>query len=183
MGTWCKKYHIEIWAYCLMPNHIHLIAVPQTKEGLQLGISEAHRRYTRMINFRNGWRGHLWQGRFASYPMDESYLLAVARYIECNPSRAKLVKKPWEYQWSSAKAHITGDDDQLVRVAPLLELVDDWQKFLIQLVDKETVNKIKSNESTGRPLGNESFVSELELALDRTLKPKKRGPKIKNIIK
>ncbi len=74
MSEWCLKYYVEIWAYCLMPNHIHLIAVPQTKEGLNLAIGEAHRRYTRRINFREGWRGHLWQGRFASFVMDENYL-------------------------------------------------------------------------------------------------------------
>ena len=65
---------VEIWAYCLMPNHIHLIAVPHTQDGLQQAIGEAHRRYTRQINFREKWRGYLWQGRFASFIMDKPYL-------------------------------------------------------------------------------------------------------------
>jgi putative transposase len=64
MSEWCARYKVQIWAYCLIPNHVHLIAVPETKEGLNLAIGEAHRRYTRRINFREGWRGHLWQGRF-----------------------------------------------------------------------------------------------------------------------
>ncbi len=79
LGTWCSHYGVGIWAYCLMPNHVHLIAVPESEEGLTPAISEAHRRYSRRINFREGWRGHLWQGRFASFPMDEPYLLAAAR--------------------------------------------------------------------------------------------------------
>ena len=74
-----------------MPNHIHMIAVPELEDGLRLAIGEAHRRYTRLVNFREGWRGHLWQGRFASFPMDEIYLLAAALYVERNPVRAGLV--------------------------------------------------------------------------------------------
>ncbi len=88
MSEWCGKYQVDIWAYCLMPNHIHLIAVPQTKEGSNLAVGEAHRRYTRRINFREGWHGHLWQGRFASFVMEEFHLLACVRYIELNPVRA-----------------------------------------------------------------------------------------------
>lgn len=99
MAEWCGKCSVTIWAYCLMPNHIHLIAVPETEEALRQGIGEAHRRYSRMINFRQGWKGHLWQGRFASFPMDEAYLLAAARYIELNPVRAQLASAPEEWPW------------------------------------------------------------------------------------
>jgi len=98
MAEWCRKLRVEVWAYCLMPNHIHMIAVPETEDGLRRAIGEAHRRYTRGINFREGWRGHLWQGRFASFPMDETYLLATARYIELNPVRARLVPNPFSYR-------------------------------------------------------------------------------------
>ena len=94
MAEWCQRLGIEIWAYCLMPNHVHLIAVPETDDGLRRGIGEAHRRYSRLINFRENWRGHLWQGRFASFPMDETYLLAAAWYVEMNPVRARLASDP-----------------------------------------------------------------------------------------
>jgi putative transposase len=90
MAEWCAKHAVEIWAYCLMPNHVHLVAVPNSEDGLRRAIGEAHRRYTRRINFREGWRGRLWQGRFASFVMDEPYLLAAARYVELNPIRAGL---------------------------------------------------------------------------------------------
>ena len=85
MAQWCREQGVRIWAYCLMPNHVHLVAVPSSEGGLRRAIGEAHRRYTRRVNFREGWRGHLWQGRFASFVMDESYLLAAARYVELNP--------------------------------------------------------------------------------------------------
>ena len=82
MAEWCNRCGVAVWAYCLMPNHTHLIAVPQTEEGLRKAVGEAHRRYSRMINFREGWRGYLWQGRFSSFVMDERYLLTAVRYIK-----------------------------------------------------------------------------------------------------
>ncbi|MBU1168707.1 MAG: transposase [Proteobacteria bacterium] len=120
MSEWCMRYHVSVWAYCLMPNHVHLILVPETKDGLNLAVGEAHRRYTRRINFREGWRGHLWQGRFSSFIMDERYLLACTKYVELNPVRAGLVKRPEDWPWSSARPHITGKDDILVNIKPLL---------------------------------------------------------------
>ena len=87
MAEWCQKYGVEIWAYC-HANHVHLIAIQNSADSLRRGIGEAHRRYSRMINFRDNWRGHLWQGRFASYPMDKTHLLAAVHYIEINPVRA-----------------------------------------------------------------------------------------------
>ena len=101
MAEWCEKYDVQIWAYCLMPNHIHLIAVPSKKETLRLAIGEAHRRYTRRINFSKGWRGHLWQERFHSFVMDEHYLLATVRYVERNPVAARLCRHPRDWRWSS----------------------------------------------------------------------------------
>src|SRR5216684_9028316 len=125
MAHWCAAWQVEIWSYCLMPNHVHLIAVPASENGLRQGIGEAHRRYTRRINFRERWRGHLWQGRFASFVMDEPYLLAAARYVELNPVRARLAERAGDWRWSSARAHLDGRDDALVRVAPLLALAPD----------------------------------------------------------
>src|SRR5271166_3831232 len=97
IGEWCGVHQVAVWAYCLMPNHIHLIAVPQSADGLRRAIGEAHRRYTRTVNFREGWRGHLWQGRFASFVLDEPYLLTAARYVELNPVRAGLINSPSRY--------------------------------------------------------------------------------------
>jgi putative transposase len=181
MSEWCCLLNVEVWAYCLMPNHIHLIAVPESEDGLRLAIGEAHRRYTRRINFREGWRGHLWQGRFASYVMDEDYLLACVRYIEINPVRAGLVAKPEQWPWSSASAHISGYDDTLVKVIPLLEITGGkWKDFLCAPVREEEIIKMRRHEKTGRPLGNGSFVENLEIMLGRILKLKKAGRRPKS---
>jgi putative transposase len=176
MAEWCRAYHVEIWAWCLMPNHVHLVAVPHTEEALARAIGEAHRRYTRRINFREKWRGHLWQERFASFPMDEQYLLATVRYIEMNPVAAKLVQNPEDYRWSSAQAHLAGEDDALAHVSPLLALVSDWRSFL-QLTPPDEIDVIHRHERTGRPLGEEGFLEKLEIALGRGLRPQKPGPK------
>jgi len=178
MAEWCDKCGVQIWAWCLLPNHVHLIAVPSTPESLARAIGEAHRRYTRMINFRKNWRGHLWQERFASFPMDESYLLAAARYVEMNPVAAGLVAQPGDYPWSSARAHLAGEDDQLVKASPLLAMVGNWREFLSLSGEQETT-LFHRHERTGRPLGNDSFVDQLEEGLARLLRPQKRGPKAK----
>ncbi|MCK4600747.1 transposase [Candidatus Bipolaricaulota bacterium] len=177
MAEWCFRCKVEVWTYCLMPNHVHLIAVPESADGLRRAIGEAHRRYTRRVNFRAGWRGHLWQGRFASFPMDESYLLAAARYVELNPVRAELAEKPEVYPWSGAAAHMSGRDDVLVKVSPLLEMVGDWREFLSEAVTEQQGEEIRRHERTGRPLGDKNFVVELEKALDRILRCQKPGPK------
>ncbi len=180
LSEWLTKRDVSVWAYCLMPNHVHLIVVPRTEDGFRRGIGEAHRRYTRRINFRQGWRGHLWQGRFASYPLDNNHLLAASRYIERNPTAAGLAEKPWDYPWSSARAHIEGRDDILVRTKPLLEMVDDWQNWISQETTKEMIKHFQQHERTGRPLGDDSFVDELEMITGRELKIKKAGRKKKD---
>ena len=179
MAEWCDREGVDIWAYCLMPNHVHLIAVPGTATGLARAIGEAHRRYSRIVNQREGWRGHLWQDRFTSFPMDETHLLVAARYVELNPVRARLRRRPESHPWSSAKAHLAGADDELVKVAPLLELAPDWRGFLADGLDEASAEVMRSHERTGRPLGVEGFVKGLQKKLRRTLVKRKPGRRAK----
>jgi putative transposase len=166
-----------------MPNHVHLIAVPESQDGLRRAIGEAHRRYTRRINFREGWRGHLWQGRFSSFVMDNKYLMKAVRYIAMNPVKSGLVKRPEQYRWSSTATFLNGKKDPLVNVSGLNERVENWTQFLSQPVDSLVVEKMRKHEQTGRPLGSENFVMKLERILDRMLLPKKAGRKPKKIRK
>jgi len=177
MREWCGKQGVEIWAYCLMPNHVHLIAVPKSEDGLRRAIGEAHRRYTRRVNFREGWRGHLWQERFASFVLDEPYLLAAARYVELNPVRAKLAAAPADYRWSSARAHLKGKDDGLVRVSPLLDIAGSWRRLLASVVSEEELKQFRSHERTGRVLGDDKLLRRLETKLAPILRRQKPGPK------
>ncbi len=175
MAQWCGERGVEVWAYCLMPNHVHLIAVPRSEDALGRAVGEAHRRYTRRINFREKWRGYLRQGRFASFVMDEPYLLAAARYVELNPVRAGLVLDAGDWRWSSARPHLSGRNDRLVRVAPLLAMVADWRGLLNSAVREEDLRDIREHVRTGCPLGSTTFVERLEGAIGRMLRPQKPG--------
>ena len=173
----CRAAGVEIWGYCLMPNHVHLILVPGDPDGLRAALADAHRRYSRSVNFREGWRGYLWQGRFASAPMDEDHLMAAARYVELNPVRARLAREAADWPWSSARAHLAGRDDGVVAVAPLLERAGDWAGFLAAGLAPEAHAAIRAAERTGRPLGGAAFTQRLERALGRVLAPQKPGRK------
>lgn len=180
MREWCDRHNVAIWAYCLMTNHVHLVAVPETEDGLRLAIGEAHRRYSLRVNRREGWTGHLWQGRFSSFVMDEPYLLATARYVELNPVKAEMVSAAHDYRWSSAKAHIAGEEDLLVKTAPLLKYVPNWRLFL-EGEEKENVGElIHQHERTGRPLGGVTFFDRLQAITGIDMKPKKPGRKKKS---
>lgn len=166
-----------VLAYCLMPNHSHLIVVPGREDSLQRLFAEAHRQYTRGINFRYGWRGHLWQERFYSCVMDESHLLAAVRYVELNPVEAKICRRPEDWPWSSARAHIADRDDPLVEVRPMLNLVGDWRTYLQAASPEEKVSSLRTHSKTGRPVGSDEFIAELERITSRNLRCRKPGRK------
>jgi putative transposase len=137
--------------------------VPGEEDGLCAVLGEVHRRYTRFINIRGRWCGHLWQERFQSFVMEESYLPAAVRYIERNPVARRLCNDPCGWQWSSAAAHATAKGDGVVKVGPVLTLVDDWRSYLAD--DKDSTDEtwlIKRHLRTGRPLGSEVFIRKLE---------------------
>jgi putative transposase len=171
----CSKAGTGIWAWCLMPNHVHLILVPQTPDGLRAALGEAHRRYTKFVNEREGWRGHLWQGRFASFAMDEAWLVACARYVELNPVRAGLVERPEQWRWSSARAHLGRAPDGITEVRPLLERFPDWRSLLEGGLDERRRQAIRACERTGHPLGGAAFLEQLRTVLGRDPLPRPRG--------
>lgn len=178
LKQWCDEEQVEIWSYCLMTNHVHLIVTPDSSSNLSRAIAETHRRYTRMINFRENWRGYLWQGRFASFPMDETYLLKAAAYVELNPVKANMVSKPEDYRWSSVHAHLKGKDPfGIVNAKKLIDICGDWKGYLQQAVVDTEVD-FKKHSSTGRPLGDDSFIERAEKLLNRDLRKKKPGPKV-----
>jgi putative transposase len=151
--------------------------MPGKKSDLGKAIGEVHRRYTRIINFRENWKGYLWQGRFASYPMDESWLLRAAAYVELNPVKAGMVKNAWDYRWSSVHAHLADKDrDGIIQPEKLLSLTGDWKTYLRKSRAHQN-NEFEQHERTGRPLGDDRFIEKAERLLKRDLKKKKPGPK------
>lgn len=160
---------LTICAWCLMTNHLHLVAVPATADALSKALGEAHKRYVYGVNRREGWTGYLFQGRFFSCPVEPSRLLGVVRYVLRNPVRAGIVQKAWEHPWSSAR-WMVGDvatDPLVSELGPLTE-IDDWRTFLSDERDSETI-AIRKHTRTGRPLGTELFRRHVELVTEREL--------------
>ena len=174
-----KKHGVAYWGYCLMSNHLHLIAVPKRKESLARGIGWAHQAYTRSINLREGWRGYLWHGRFFSCPLDKRQAQLALRYVERNPVRAKLVKHAEDWPWSSAKAHARGKADKLIVRVPFIDSPRDWRSLLREEPAPEEIDLLRERTRTGRPLGAPRFITRLERVLRRPLRRQKPGPKPK----
>jgi putative transposase len=167
---------VEIWAYCLMPNHVHLIACPGTREGLAEAVGLTHRRYTGEINRRERWSGYLWQGRFASFVMDDEYLRACVRYVGLNPVRAGLTARAADWPWSSVRAHVTDADDPLLGGPPVMERFrDDRAAFFDCDIDEEGRKALRRASQTGRPLGAADWVKALERASGQALATPRRG--------
>ena len=165
-----------------MPNHVHLILTPSTVEALGRAMGEAHRRTTSFVNARARWSGHLFQGRYASVAMDEAHLIAAVRTISLNPVRARLVCRAEDWAWSSVRAHLSGEDDGLVRARPVLDRVERFGQFIADGEEAErrydgALHALRSSETTGRPLGPTAFVEDLERRLGRRLARRGRGRK------
>jgi len=175
MAEEAERSGVTFLSWCLMTNHVHLIAVPEKENSLARTIGEAHRRYTRMKNFTDNVRGYLFQGRFGSCVLDQQHLLAAGRYVERNPVAAGMVESPVDYPWSSAGYHCGRiNHDPLVRERCLPEMVDDWSTFL-QATDEEKDRMIQKKTKTGRPLGGDQFVLHLETLSGRQLMLKTAG--------
>jgi putative transposase len=172
--------HVEIWSYCLMPNHVHIIAVPSDEDGLRRTFRFVHRHYTGYINARLRTTGHLWQGRFSSVAMDEEHLHHAFRYIALNPVRARLVKRPEHWRWSSVAAHLARADDHVVKTSPALDRVGDFGAFLGEDFDEAmSYAALRKAESVGRPVGSKAWLADMEAKTGLRLAPEKRGPKPK----
>jgi len=176
----CIKSSVEVWAYCLMPNHVHLILTPNDAAGLARALGDTHRRYTTFINARARWSGHLFQSRYGSVAMDDAHLVAAVRYVSLNPVRARLVARAEEWPWSSVRAHLARADDELVSVAPVLSRVSDFAALIAPgAADAQLFSGIRSSERTGRPLGNSEFIAGLEKILGRRIARRAPGRKRK----
>ncbi len=174
LATFTKRHAVQVWAWCLMTNHVHLVLVPAEATALARAVGETHRRYTRAVNFRERVRGHLFQERFHSFPIQEdTHLLTVVRYVERNPVRARLVKHAVDYPWSSARHHVLGQPDRLVTNSPIPAMVPDWAQFVRD--DEEDLDRLRRHVRTGRPWGTADWIANLEVQLGRPLLPRRGG--------
>jgi putative transposase len=175
------RFGLQVLGYCLMTNHVHLIAVPQRTESLARGIGSTHLIYTQYINRLHDRTGHLWQDRFYSCPMDPRHALTAMRYIERNPVRARMVRYAWRYPWSSAAIHC-GERPRWPAENPVNPATwrrryrpDEWRNILRDPDDETVIERLRHQTFAGRPLGSDRFIAKLEAALNRRLRPRTRG--------
>lgn len=180
LARYCGEFGLTVWAYCLMGNHVHIIAVPEHDHSLARAIGRTNLIYTQRVNRKYRRTGRLWQNRFFSSPVESGrYLWAVCRYVETNPVRAGLVERAWDFRWSSARHHVRQTPDPLVKESPWLDPAErgGYRRFLEERTEQEEEDRIRRTVLSGRPFGDKGFVDRLELKLGRILRPGKRGPK------
>jgi putative transposase len=170
---------VEVLAYCLMPNHVHLVLVPATTHGLHRALKPVHMRHAQRLNQRHDWIGHLWQGRFFSSPLDEAYLWAAIRYVELNPVRAGIALRAGDYRWSSAMARCRSFLDPNVTTNPAWQrrftAVGDWGAWLGCGLDGQAVQTLRKQSQSGQPCGTDDFIEELERSTGRSLRERPVG--------
>ncbi len=149
----CHAHGVAVHAYCLMKNHLHLIVVPPQGKDFRV-IGEVNRRYACYLNRKMQWTGFLWQGRFASYPMDERYAYEAVRYVELNPVRADICTHPAQYRWSSARQRIGKFSERDLKIAPANFLgVHDWEGYWAEALDTHASELFSDHERSQKPLG------------------------------
>ena len=174
----CAAAGVEIWAWVLMPNHVHLILVPSDRDGLRRALAAVHRRYAGHIHARMKRTGHFWQGRFGCVAMDEAHLGAALRYVALNPVRVRLVPRAVDWPWSSVHAHLGRAGDGFTAVAPVRDRYPDLRAMLAAGEEDEMFARLRKGETIGRPVGNGAFLEMLERESGRVLVPAKRGRKV-----
>jgi putative transposase len=173
LGASCKAAAVEVWAWVLMPNHVHMILVPSDPDGLRRALAPVHRRYAGHVHARERRTGHFWQGRFGAVVMDEDHLCAALAYIALNPVRARLVGRAQDWPWSSVHAHLSGRSDGVTTTGPVLQRHPRFADLIERAPDEAVFSRLRRAETIGRPAGDERFLAELEARLARNLRPAK----------
>jgi len=194
-----ERFGLTVDGYCLMTNHVHLVATPAGPESLAKAVGRTHWLYTQYVNRLHGRCGHLWQNRFYSCTLDETHFWSAMVYVERNPVRAKRVRRAWEYPWSSAAAHcgvapprakagtgtssacgLRASQSPFSPPAGLLDLAawanmlppdGTWRDSLAEPTDEALAAKLRLWTHRGRPLGSDRFVAKLERLVGRRLRP------------
>ena len=180
LKQYADKHNLSIYAYCLMTDHIHRVAVPGDGEALGKALRDTHTVYAMYFNTRTQLTGHVWQGRFYSSPLDEQHLWAAVRYVERNPVKAGIVERAEQYRWSSAAAHCgLCAEDLLSADFPPTGVVEDWSAWLAQPDEESVTDYVRRQTHTGRPCGSELFLTQLENLLNSKVRPGKPGRKPK----
>ncbi len=175
LGEDAARFDLDLLGYCLLPNHVHMVAIPRQPRALAQVFAATHMRLAQMVNRERGGPGHLWQGRFHSCPLDPEHTRRALRCVELNPVRAGLAGEPATWPWSSARAHLGGEPDALLREAPWTAARrQDWAAWLSAGCEADR-GPLQKHTRGGWPWGDEAFVAGLEATANRRLRPGKPG--------
>lgn len=179
LQEYAGRYEVDVLAYCLMPNHVHLVLIPPVRSALQLFMRSVHARYAQRVNRNRDWRGHVWQGRYFSSALDEAYLWAAIRYVERNPVSAGMTARADEYPWSSAPAHCERTVDPLLSVnrnwLERVERVGSWSAWLAQADSQDCLDTLRQRTDKGLPCGSAEFLAGLEAISGKPIRHRKPG--------
>ncbi|MCR4315901.1 MAG: transposase [Planctomycetes bacterium] len=177
MKKFARLNGVEFIAWCLMSNHVHFIAIPEDKTAFSGCFGEAHRSYAWKLNRKNGWNGHVWQGRFYSCALDNPHLYEAIKYVERNPVRAGIVQNSWEYPWSSAAFHVGArkEDPLIQEISSFGKAASDWKKYLKKADEEKALKTYRRDIFANRPIGDDEYLKELGAQFGQNLFPGKRG--------
>ena len=182
LREYAETYDLEVWSYCLMTNHLHLVVVPGKVDAISRGLHALHARYARRVNADRGWTGHLWQGRFFSAPLEAEYACAAIRYVERNPVRCGLIKRAEAYPWSSAAFHVGRRADRVINASGIWgAAVEGWANELRGTEEESALQLLRERTQRGFPCGSEGFVARIGQATGRDLTIRPRGRPRKQI--
>lgn len=178
LHAYSRRHGVGIFAYCLMPNHVHLVVVPSSVDGMHRALRAVHSQYAQRVNRMREIGGHLWQGRYHSSPLDANHFLNAIRYVELNPVNAGLVPQAQDYPWSSAGSHCGNRQDPLLE--PLhrsshLRGIACWSSWLARGVPDDCRDLLRRHGRRDLPCGSPEFVDELGKAAGRDLQYRPRG--------
>lgn len=179
----CRRSRLSLLAWRLMTNHVHLVVVPEREDSLAAACGRTHNEYARWLHVKQRSIGHLWQNRFHSCPLEGRHLWDAVLYVEMNPVRASMAQNAADWQSSSAGAHLSGEDHwQILDLAWWRANCEPgwWPNVLASgFQEAALAARISEATRTGRPLGDDTFVKELERATSRRLQPQRPGRKPK----
>jgi putative transposase len=176
LGEYIERYDIDVWAYCLMPNHVHFVCVPKAEGALARAFNTLHMRYAQYFNGKHAAHGHLWRGRFMSCALDDNSVREEIRFIENNPVRVGIVARAEDYVWSSARSHVTGEPDAILRNGCFLTTeMPEWRTYLVENGEESVLRRVRERLRTGRPAGDVDFIRKLEGIIGRRLEALPRG--------
>lgn len=184
LKEYSKKYSVDVHAWVLMPDHVHILCTPQQNGGISQMMQSLGRRYVRYFNVQYQRTGTLWEGRYKSCLVQaKHYLLEVYKYIEMNPVRANLVNDPADYSWSSYRINTFWTSSELCTPHPeYMKLgetkklrLENYQSLFTHQIDEQLLEDIRQNTNKGMALGNSRFKEEIEKLTGRRLKPLKAG--------